>query len=127
MRIRVEPPRNTRPDPMVESGTLGVRIKLSPNVQHVKAGTPLRPNLLGWEPSPEGAHTVLFAANAGHGGAIINANREMVLNVLQPLLTPCARYRVSQIDPNGYTTFIPDEAGPYVALTDELILLTPDY
>jgi hypothetical protein len=118
----------TRPDPLVASGTLSVRISLSPNVQHVKAGTPLRPSLLGWEPDTDGGHTVLFAATPGHGGANVNACREVVLDTRRPsLLTPCARYKADSIDPTGYVSFAPSDDGSYVALSDELILLTPDF
>jgi hypothetical protein len=129
VRIIVEPPRSTRPDPMVEVGTLATRVQLSPNVTHVKAGTPLRPSGLGWEPDTDGANTVLFASNAGYGGSLLNACREAVLH-LNPLpgvipLTPGARYKVGDIDATGFTTFEPASDGPYTALTDRTILLTP--
>lgn len=125
MRIIIEQPRNTRPDPMVETGVLGTRVQLSPNVQHVKSGTPLRPSPLGWEPDPDGSHTVLFAFNAGYGGSIINACREAVLDINQKTLTPGASYKVGDIDATGYVTFEPDADGPYTALTGRTILLSP--
>ena len=126
MRILIEPPRNTRPDPAVAGGTLAHRVLLSPNVTHVKAGTPLRASALGWEADRDGGHTVLFAAAGGYGGALVPVYREVVLDVMSKYLVPGARYKIGEIDPTGYVTFEPDPEGPYTALTDQTILLTPD-
>ncbi len=128
MRIIVEKPRNTRPDPAIEAGSLATRVTLSPNVQHVKSGTPLRPSQLGWEPAPDGKHVVMFAYTGGYGGDVVTVAREVVLDVgdITPPLTPGARYGVADIDATGYTRFAPEAEGPYTALTDRTILLTPD-
>lgn len=126
MRILVEPAGPSRVDPVVQGSSLPVRVKLSPNVVHVKAGTPLRASDLGWEVAREGAEAVLFATNAGRGGELVNVAREVALLLGQKYLLPCARYRIADVDDTGYVTLAPDPDGAHVALTDEIVLLTPD-
>ena len=126
MRIIVEPPKNTRPDPAVQ-GT--VRVKLSPNVLHAKAGSPLVQGADGWrvwKPDP-GGEVVLFATTAGYGGSIVNVAREVMVDLQQPgLIVPCARYKIKDVDETGYPILEAAVDGPHLGLTDSAILLTPD-
>lgn len=115
-----------RPDYSVEVTSLPTRVKLSPNVPHVKAGTPLRPGTLGWEPATDGQHVTMFAVAAGYGGDEVRVGREVVLDTATVRVVPGARYTVGDIDATGYVTWKPDDNGSCTALTDHTILLTPD-
>lgn len=115
----------TRVDPLTQSQPLPVRVKLSPNVTYVKAGTPLTESGTGWEVARAGVPIALFATNAGRGGDLVPVAREVVL-LLPAKLTPCAHYRIADVDETGYITLEAALDGPYIALTDESILLTPD-
>ncbi len=126
MRIYEVTDRPTRPDPLVLGSSLPVRVKLSPNVIHVKAGTPLCPGTLGWEVARSGEPVVLFATNAGRGSELVNVARELVVQLHTRNLVPCARYKITDVDETGYPTFAPDGDGPYFAVTDDSVLLTPD-
>jgi hypothetical protein len=128
MRILVEPATVTRPDPVVLGSSLLVRVKLSPNVMHVKAGTPLTPTPLGWDIARPGSESVviLFATNVARGGELVNVAREVCIQLHARILVPGARYKVGDVDETGYSQFVPDGDGPYYALSDESLLLTPD-
>lgn len=125
MRIIQAPPEVTRPDPMVVGTSLPGRVKLSPNVLHVKAGTPLTQDSLGWRVARAGEPVVLFATTYGRGGDLVSVAREVVVQ-LPVRVVPCARYTIADVDETGYPDLRPDGDGPHWALTGDSVLLTPD-
>jgi hypothetical protein len=126
VRIIIAPATAGQPDLLVQSQPLPVRVKLSPNVTNVRSGTPLTEGGLGWEIARTGTQVYLFATNNGRGGDLIPVAREVVLQLPTRTLTPCAHYRIADIDETGRISLEAALDGPHIALTDESILLTPD-
>lgn len=111
-----------RTDPSAVSGMLQTILTLAPSVHHVKAGTPLRPSSLGWVPATDGmGHMV--AIEGKYGGESLAACRAAIIDVKTPTFTPGAGYFITSVDDIGICTYRQSSIGPFIALSERLILI----
>lgn len=99
------------------------RIRVAPDVLHVKTGTPVKPGLLGWEIALPHEAPVAFAGNHHTAGESFVAYRAMTLETYVKRFSPGASYAITEIDDLGNIRLELDPGGPYLALSESQLLL----
>lgn len=125
-------PRERRPDPSLIGGNIRIPATISPNVQFVKTGTPIRPDQEGnWIIDPTGNEAEAIVAVFGTGGEKVFAYRSATIDLkklyaeleLGPKFVAGDRLSIDYVDETGYPLFKIDPKGRWLALGETIVLM----
>ena len=111
---------------VTRGGGMDFKVTLAPG-ERVRTGTPLKRTPEGFRVDHEGTATICFAANQGGAGEEVTTWREMVLSFTKRQKGWYCGLAMAFKDVDDYGTciFQPKEGGPFTAISDNAIVLTP--